>query len=328
MALASNWLARELLHDPSLNVPFIVFAALFVLGLAATVIIACANGAKDFRTLAFINIGTAVSSLVLIAALSPPFGVLGGVMAMALLPLASWTIAWARSRRRDWWPRRPLAHGFSTREARGVVAFVPLAVISAVGLPLLQIVIRNSVAEHSGMADVGLLQGVVRLSDMYLGVATSVFAMYYFPRFSEIRDAAELVQEAKKGLAIIVPSVAVVSVLVYLLRDWIIRLVFTAEFAPMRDLFAWQMLGNTLKMVGWLFGYLLLAKANALAVAVLETATIAVWWLLSVSFISLHGTIGATEAYAVTYALYSIVTFVGVALVVRRMRAQPRAAVA
>lgn len=328
MALCSHWLARELLHEESLGVSFIVFATVFVLGLLASVILACANGAKDFRTLAFINIGTGVSSLVLIAALSPAYGVIGGLLAMALLPVATGAIAWAFARRHEWWPRRPLAHGFDAREARGIVAFVPMAVISAVGLPLLQILIRNSVAEHSGMASVGLLQGVVRISDMYLGVATSMFAMYYFPRFSEIREADELIREATKGLAIIVPSVAAVSIAIYLLRDWIVRLIFTSEFAPMRDLFAWQMIGNTLKMIGWLFGYLLLAKANALAVAALEIVTITFWWLLSIYFISINGTIGATQAYATTYALYSLVTLIGVALVVRRMRAKARLVVA
>ena len=292
-----------------------------------TVVLGCANGAKDFRTLALVNIGTGVSSLVLITALSPSFGVFGAVLAMALLPLASWTIAWAIARRHDWWPRRPLSNGFDPREVRRAVAFVPMAVISAVGLPLLQILIRDSVADHSGMAAVGLLQGVVRISDMYLGVATTVFAMYYFPRFSEIRDADELVREAWKGLAIIVPSIAAVSLVIYLLRDLIIHLIFTPEFAGMRDLFGWQMLGNTLKMVGWLFGYLLLAKANALAMAGLEAASIALWWLLSIYLISLNGTIGAPQAYVVAYALYSVATFIGVAMVVRRMRAQSRRAV-
>jgi hypothetical protein len=96
----------------------------------------------------------------------------------------------------------------------------------------------------------------------------------------------------------------------------------------MRELFGWPMLGNTLKMVGWLFGYLLLAKANALAMAALETVTIVVWWLLSLALIAHNGTVGAPQAYALTYALYSVATFVGVAFVVRRMRAAPRAAVA
>jgi len=170
------------------------------------------------------------------------------------------------------------------------------------------------------MAEVGLLQGVMRVSDMYLGVATSVFTMYYFQRFSEIRSADELVREATQGFLIIVPAVAVVSACIYLLRDVIVRLIFTEAFLPMRDLFGWQMVGNVLKMVGWLFGYLLLAKANALAMAALELTTIGVWWLLSIYFIAAHGTVGATQAFAATYALYSVATLVGVAFVVKRMR--------
>ncbi len=187
----------------------------------------------------------------------------------------------------------------------------------------MQLLIRDNVVTHSGMAAVGLLQGVMRISDMYLGVAGGVFAMYFFPRFSEIRDAGELQREALRGLLIIVPAVGVVGLAIYLLRDWIVRLIFTAEFTPMRELFAWQMIGNTLKMVGWLLGYVLLAKANAFAMAGLEIVTIVVWWGLSVWFISINGAVGATQAFATTYALYSIATLIGVVFVLKRMRSQP-----
>ena len=121
-----------------------------------------------------------------------------------------------------------------------------------------------------------------------------------------------------------VPSVAVVGLIIYLLRDLIIRLIFTPEFAPMRELFGWQVIGNTLKMVGWLLGYVLLAKANAFVFAALELVTIFVWWLLSLFFISRNGALGATQAYAATYALYAIATGIGVFLVLRQMRARAR----
>jgi polysaccharide transporter, PST family len=326
IVIGSRWLAEELLHDASLSLGFWLFAAVFLFGLVGSVIIACAAGAKDFKNLALINICNGVVGLALMATLSPLYGVSGGLVATALMPLVTCAIAWAIARKRDWWPRRPLAHGFSPGEARSAVTFVPMAVISSVALPLLQILIRDNVATHGGMAEVGLLQGVMRVSDMYLGVATSVFTMYYFQRFSEIKEADELVREARRGFLIIVPTVAVASLIIYLLRDFIVHLIFTDAFLPMRDLFGWQMVGNVLKMIGWLFGYLLLAKANALAMAALELTTVAVWWLLSILFISLQGTVGATEAFATTYALYSVATFCGVVFVVRRMRRNARAA--
>jgi len=320
IGIGSSWFATELLHDAQLTLCFWLFALVFLFGLIGSVIIACAAGAKDFKSLALINMGSGVVGLALMATLSPLFGLAGGLAATALTPLVNCAIAWAFARRRDWWPRRALVHGFSRSEARKAATFVPMAVISAVALPLLQILVRDNVATHGGMAEVGLLQGVMRVSDMYLGVATSVFTMYYFQRFSEIRSADELVREATQGFLIIVPAVAVVSACIYLLRDVIVRLIFTEAFLPMRDLFGWQMVGNVLKMVGWLFGYLLLAKANALAMAALELTTIGVWWLLSIYFIAAHGTVGATQAFAATYALYSVATLVGVAFVVKRMR--------
>jgi antigen flippase len=204
------------------------------------------------------------------------------------------------------------------------MAFVPVAVVSAVGLPMLQLLIRDNLVSHSGMQSVGLLQGVMRISDMYLGIATSLFALYYFPRFSELLDAGAIVREMTKGLLLIVPAVGVVSLAIYLVRDWIIRIVFTHEFTAMRDLFGWQMLGNTLKIASWMFAYFLLAKANALAMAALEIATLVVWWALSIYLIGRNGPVGATQAYAATYALYSVVTLAGVAYVIARIRAGNR----
>jgi antigen flippase len=116
-------------------------------------------------------------------------------------------------------------------------------------------------------------------------------------------------------------AVALVSVVIYLLRDLVIGVIFSPEFLPMRDLFGWQMVGNTLKMVGWVFGYVLLAKANAFAMASLELSTLGAWWLLSEVLIARHGVVGATEAYAATFAVYSLVTMAAALLLIRRMRA-------
>ena len=321
IALAAEPIARELLHDARLAFALRILGAVFVLGLVATVVTACANGAKDFRTVALINVGSASASLVMIVALCPRYGLVGGLIATSALPLATAAIAWALARRHAWWPKAVLSHGFSASEIRGLTAFVPMAVITAVGLPLLQLLIRDSVVAHSGMASVGLLQGVMRISEMYLGVASGVFAMYFFPRFSEIRDADELVREMGRGLLVIVPAVALASVVIYVLRDLVIRLVFSPDFLPMRELFGWQMAGNTLKMVGWVFGYVLLAKINAFAMASLELTTLGAWWLLSELLIARHGVVGATEAYAATFAVYAIVTMALAAALVRRRRA-------
>jgi O-antigen/teichoic acid export membrane protein len=257
--------------------------------------------------------------------LCPIFGIIGGLMALAVLPAFTLVISWLVGRTKAWWPERPFSHGFIPKEARTALAFVPMAVVNTVGAPLLQLLVRDQVAAHDGMAAVGLLQGVIRLSEMYLGIAGSVFVMYYFPRFSEIRDPRELFRELRKGVIVIAPFVALVSLCVYLLRDYIVHIVFTPDFLPMRDLFGWQMVGNTLKMTGSLFAYMLLAKIHAFRMALVDTATMLMWWGFSIYFISLHGAVGATEAYAATYGIYAIGTAFGAYVFLRKLRSSSSA---
>jgi O-antigen/teichoic acid export membrane protein len=319
MALGSRWLAGTLLHNDALASPLVVFAAVYVLGLVAALITGSAMGAKDYRATAFINIGTSLSTVGLYALLCPRFGVTGGLIGAALVPAMTLLIAVAFARQGPWWPKRLLDQPFSSAEARAVAAFIPMAAVGAIALPLVQILVRNEVADHEGMAAVGFLQGVMRISDMYVGLATSMLGMYYLPRFSEIRVAADLRRELVRGLLMLVPAVGAVSGILYLLRDLVIHVVLTEQFLPMRDLFGWQMVGNVFKVVAWLFGALLVAKSNPLVLTVFEVATYVFWWLLARHFVATDGARGATQAYAATYVAYSVVAAAGIAAVLRSM---------
>lgn len=54
---------------------------------------------------------------------------------------------------------------------------------------------------------------------------------------------------------------AVASFMVWLLRDFAIWLLFSEKFIAMRELFAWQLVGDVLKVGAYVFGYLVIAKA-------------------------------------------------------------------
>jgi len=320
MALASGQLATRLLHDSQLSTAVLVFALTYVLGLVATLITGAANGAKDYKATATINIGTVLSTLVLYVLLCPWLGVAGGLLAAAIVPASALLVAGAVARGKAWWPAKPWSSPFSSAEAKAIASFVPMAAVGAVALPLVQILVRDEVAAHSGMAAVGWLHGTHRVSEIYVGLATSVLGMYYLPRFSEIRDAGELQRELGRALLLLVPAVALTAGAVYLFRDQIIALLFTEQFLPMRDLFGWQMAGTVFKVLAWLLGVLLMAKALPIAVTVFELVTYVLWWQLAMHWVSERGAVGATQAYFATYLAYSAAAVVGVALVLRGMR--------
>ena len=319
LLVGAPWVAEKLLHDIGYAPAVMLFGSLYLCGLFGSLLLGLANGAKDYATTTYINIGNVLASLVLFALLSPIYGVVGGLAAAALAPLMSLVIAAFVSRRKPWFERSALSAAFSSDELRRVSGFIPMAAATAVVVPLAQIVVRDTLAAQAGMEAVGLLQGVWRLSDMYLGIFVSMFSMYYLPRFAEIKGASELRREIGRGLLYIVPAVVLISSLIYLLRDLLIAVIFTHEFLPMRDLFAWQMIGNVLRMTSWLFGYVLVAKASPLLFAAIEISTGGAWIALAYWLVPKAGAIGAVQAYAATYTFYLLVTACFVFVITRKM---------
>jgi PST family polysaccharide transporter len=82
---------------------------------------------------------------------------------------------------------------------------------------------------------------------------------------------------------------------------------FTTEFSSMRELFAWQMMGDTVKISSWLLSYVMLGKAMIKTLMITEILFSASWvglvWLMTGWF----GEQGAQMGYCVNYVLYWLV---------------------
>lgn len=321
--LVSPWIASGLLHAPELVTAVRIFALCYVFGLLAGFVVGLANGVKDYKTVTLINIGNALIGLLAIGVLSPLYGIAGALVGAAAVPLASALLALLLARRKPWLPARPWQGGFSYPLLGRVSAFIPMAATSAILMPLLHIVSRDMLAGHAGMDAVGLVQGVWRLSDIYLGVITATLAMYYLPRFAEIRHASELRFEINRALMIIVPFVVAVSAGIYLLRDTLIPLVFTAEFMPMRELFAWMMVGNVLKMISWIYAYIIVARGSPWVVIGTELLFAACFMPVAYVLVPTHGAQGLVIAYAAGYLVYLAAVYLLHRRIVARMPAQP-----
>lgn len=111
---------------------------------------------------------------------------------------------------------------------------------------------RNLMAEHYSWDEVGIWQGVSSISDAYLQFITASFSVYLLPTLFALTAKQDVSREIGRSLKFILPAVAAASLTVWLLRDFAIWLLFSAKFTAMRDLFAWQLLGDVLKALTFL----------------------------------------------------------------------------
>ena len=132
---------------------------------------------------------------------------------------------------------------------------------------------------------------------------------YLLPTISGLSLKVEITKELRKAVQVVIPIVLIMSLAMYLLRDLIILLLYTDDFMPMRDLFLWQMFGNVIKVCGWLYGYVLVAKGMVKYTVTTEVVFAITWAILTLVLVDSYGLVGTTYAYAVNNMLHFITMF-------------------
>lgn len=231
-------------------------------------------------------------------------GYSGALVGLALVPAlvvvpAAALLAW-----RDHLPMRYLLPQWHSGLARNLGKFTLMALITSVTLSVAWVMMRNLLAAHYSWEEVGLWQGVTSISDAYLQFITATFSVWLLPTLARLKTKTEISAEIVKALRFVIPAVAAASFCVWLLRDFAIWLLFSSQFSGMRDLFAWQLPGDVLKVASYVFGYLVIAKASLRFYILTEISQFMLLTAFSRWLIPLYGATGAAQAYLATYIVY------------------------
>lgn len=231
----------------------------------------------------------------------------GALAGLALVPALVVLPAGLMIVRRKQFALSTLKPAWDKAIATSLGKFTVMAILTSVTLPVAYIMMRNLLAERYSWDDVGLWAGVSTISDAYLQFITASFSVYLLPTLSRLQLKSEISAEIIKALKFVLPAVAVASFMVWLLRDFAIWLLFSEQFTGMRDLFAWQLVGDVLKVGSYVFGYLVIAKAALRFYILTEVSQFILLMSFAHWFIPEHGAVGATQAYMATYIVYFIV---------------------
>ena len=168
------------------------------------------------------------------------------------------------------------------------------------------IYIRTRIIDGIGIQEAGLWDSITKISGLYLLVITSSLSVYLLPKYSELQGYSELRREIIKTYKFLLPIAIISSIVIYLCKDIIIRILYTPSFAKMRDLFLFQCIGDVFKIFSWVLGYIFLAKAMTRKYIISQVSYYIIYPILVLTFLPIFGIKGVVLGYMCSYIFFSI----------------------
>ncbi len=286
---------------------FIWFAVFLIFFNFNTLFLAILNGKKEILKLVLANIAGSLFALVITGVLAIKLQLYGALIALSIYQSIAFIVTLILCHRADWFEFSSLLGKIDLGITKKFASFILMALVSAICVPLSHMLIRAYLTQEFSLAYAGYWEAMIRLSTVYLLLVTTTLGVYYLPRLSELNAIDEIKKEVYLGYKFIFPLAVVGGICVFILRDWIINLLFSPSFAPMQDLFLWQMMGDALKIGSWILAYLMLSKA--MTKLYICTEIIFTVSLIALTYIctQVFGFEGVSIAHLINYGLYWIV---------------------
>jgi O-antigen/teichoic acid export membrane protein len=316
---AAQAVSRALFGDTRYAWLLPCLGAAHLLCFIGTAVISIVNGQQRSDLFAAITISGYLGSLPIAYLLIANFGMEGAALALLLaisctgIP-ALWLVVRSRL-------TRLVCFSIDIADAKRLARFTFMLLASATLFPLAEILIRTRIIDALGHEAAGLWQAMARLSGAYLGFFTIFLSTNYMPRLSILDDRSAIVREVRRNLLIIGVAFAGFACILYLVRESVIRLLFSAAFDGMSTLFGWQLLGDFFRVSSYVIGFLGVAKAAVKLYVAAEFVQSGLYAALSSAVLAQGGGLPqVVQAYALTYFVYLCLAVVSLVLYRRRLR--------
>lgn len=297
VAVCSSLLSQKAFKTDGYNTVYILWGTFLLFTTFSALLSNILNGLKLIPYLTIVNISGTVSGLLITILLAYQYGVFGVLIAANFTAVILFSIHLFFFKKYKWFSVKELFLPFDKKLAQLLTGFILMTLVSGVLSPAIQLLVRDRIIEKFSFNEAGYWQSVTRISDYYLSFITSVIGVYYLPRLSEIDNNRDLKAEIWKMYKIILPVIAVVSLVIWLCRYLIIRIILTPDFLPSAELYGIQFMGDFFKIAAWLLAYVMLAKAMKYRFVAIEFIFSFSYVFLCYYFINQYGIIGATYGF-------------------------------
>lgn len=301
-------IAGHFLHSSKFESIVFLFSFTLILSALHSFLIGILNGYGEIKKYIIVNIVSNINILILTTIFIHFWGIYGALLSLAICHSIVFFVSLMLVLKSKWFKLQNFSMGIDRDSCIKIGKFFIMSIVTAISIPISQIIIRNYITSKISLDAAGLWQGIIKISDVYLLLVTSSISVYCVPKFAQISSNKELKKEIFSNFKIIMPVVIVMALGVYLFRDIAIKLLFTEKFSQMSELFAFQLLGDVIKVLCWFLSAVMTAKAMMGKFIFTELFYNITFTVLGIFFVHEFGLSGITKAFSVAYFLQLIVS--------------------
>lgn len=286
---------------------FKILAFILPLGMLNVFCLAILKGIGEFKKVIGINILSNLLNLAMIGILVSKYGLEGAMVAFIVLPSAILLITLGIANKKLRLIGNFRMSNISRLFGRNLSQYALMTLVSSITFPIVFLMVRNFIIDRIGLEEAGYWEALVRISSYYLLFIMSLLSLYILPKMAETNSDSGFRKIVFNFYKTILPIFGIGLLLVYFLRFWIVKIVFSEDFLPMTQLFLWQLVGDFIRVTAIVVSYQLHAKKMVWKFILSDLFLAAITYISSIYLISKIGLEGVTIAYAITWTLYGLV---------------------
>lgn len=291
----------------------VIFLSVAQFGFAFTNLVSgVANGLRDTKTYAVIQITGNVLVLPVSWILIQSFHLVGAAISMILFFLL-YSVPAMYFYRKSLFFRLPIGFKYERVGFERFMAYTLMATVGAISVPLVEIIIREQIIEHVGFEAAGIWQASIKLSSAYMGFFTIFLAVYFMPMVAEKVKVSEITPLVLKFIKLVMAIFLLGASVFYLLRQYLIPLLLSAEFVDLNGLIKYQLLADFFRITTYVISFIVVAKAALKIYLFSEITQGLVFCILSLCFLNsglgVEGVFIANLMMNIVYFVASIIGF-------------------
>ena len=303
---ASNWNDEVFGNNFAYDFVFKILALALPFYVLNVFLVSMINGLGKFKAVIYINILGNIIGLLVSIALIYSMNVPGALISIAITPALLFFLSlYYSSREFSLKKNISLAH-FDFKIIKNLSSYSVMALVYGFIGPLVYLTIRNNIIENLGLEQAGFWSAMERISSNYLLFISTLLSVYFLPKLVLAQNNLETKKVFWSYYKTILPAFIFGLTIIYFLRFFIVKILFTEEMMPVSNLFFWQLIGDILKASSIILGYQFFAKKMTKAFIITEIFSLAILYFSSIYFVSVFQIEGVVMAHAFTYLIYLV----------------------